>query len=169
MLLIQQETIQRIMIRKLEKYTGCICVPRNTTKHVPPYPYITFSVIHTEARKGTYSAVTEHRDGKEITILSMPARQKWSFTVQSDKEAEAGEKAFLIHDFFAEAKRQELEDHNIIVAEISAITPRDTLLTIEYEYRKGLDITFSMENIIEKEITETIGTVVMNESLQITE
>ena len=167
--MIQQETIQKTLLHKLEAFTGCTCVPGNTTKHLPSYPYISFSVIHTETRKGTYSAVTENRDGKEITILSMLARQKWSFTVQSDKEAEAGEKAFLIHDFFAEAKRQELEDHNIIVAEISAITPRDTFLTIEYEYRKGLDITFSMENIIEKEITETIGTVVMNESLQITE
>lgn len=157
------------MIRKLEKYTGCICVPSNTTKHVPPYPYITFSVIHTEARKGTYSAVTEHRDGKEITVLSMPTKQKWSFTVQSDKDSVAQEKAMMIQDFFAEAVRQELEDHNIVVADIGAITPRDNLLTIEYEYRKGLDVTLSVDNVIEKETTEIIENVTMNESIQITQ
>jgi hypothetical protein len=68
--------------------------------------------------------------------------------VQSNKDAEAYEKALLIADFFAEAGRQELADNGIIVADVGNITPRDNLLTIEYEYRKGLDVTLRLNNVI---------------------
>ena len=98
----------------------------------------------------------------------MPTLQKWSFTVQSDKDNVAQEKAMMIQDFFAEAVRQELEDHNIVVADIGAITPRDNLLTIEYEYRKGLDVTIRVDNVIEKETIETIENIAINETIKIT-
>lgn len=126
---------------------------------MPQYPYISFTVINTETRKGTYST----EDGN---TLYMPTLQKWSFTVQSDKDNEALEKSMLIADFFAEAKRQELADNEIIVADVGAITSRDNLLTIEYEYRKGLDVTLRLNNVIENE-TETIDKVVLNDDIAI--
>ena len=67
----------------------------------------------------------------------------------------------MIHDFFAEARRQELADNDIIVADVGAITPRDNLLTIEYEYRKGLDVTLRFNNIIEKDNKDTVERVVL--------
>lgn len=147
--LIPQTQIQRVMLSLLEDYTGCVCVPSNTTEQMPAYPYISFSVINTDAKKGTYGATTVVKDGVETDVLFMPVLQKWSFTVQSDDDAEALEKAIQISDFFAEAKRRELEDNDIIVADVSGITLRDTLLTIEYEYRKGLDVTLRLNNVIE--------------------
>lgn len=147
------------MLSMLEEYTGCICVPSNTTKQMPSYPYISFTVINTEANKGTYSAV---KDDTGATILFMPVLQKWSFTAQSNDDTEALEKAMLISDFFAEAKRLELADNNIIVADIGAITPRDNLLTIEYEYRKGLDVTLRLNNVIEQTNTETLEKIALN-------
>lgn len=147
--MIPQTQIQRVMLSLLEEYTGCVCVPSNTTKEMPAYPYISFSIINTEAKKGTYGATTVVKDGVETDVFFMPVLQKWSFTVQSDKDAEALEKAMQISDFFAEAKRLELADNDIIVADVGAITPRDTLLTIEYEYRKGLDVTLRLNNVIE--------------------
>lgn len=146
--LIPQAKIQQVMLSKLEAYTGCVCVPSNTTKQMPAYPYISFGVINTEQSKGTYSAVKKE-DG--TTVLYMPMRQTWSFTVQSDDDAQAMEKAMLISDFFTEAKRLELEDNDIIVADVGAITPRDNMLTIEYEYRKGLDVVLRLNNVIADE------------------
>jgi hypothetical protein len=91
----------------------------------------------------------------------MSALQTGSFTAQSDKDAEALEKAMLIKDFFEEAKRQELADNDIIVADVGGITPRDTLLTIDYEYRKGLDVTLRLNNVIEKPNNGVIETVTL--------
>lgn len=152
------------MLSLLEEYTGCLCVPSNTTLKMPAYPYISFSVINTGTKKGTYAATTVNRDGVETAVKFMPVSQKWSFTVQSDKDAEALEKAMLVSDFFQEVKRQELADNDIIVADVGAITPRDNLLTIEYEYRKGLDVTISTNNIVEDtRSNETIDEIVIND------
>jgi len=153
------------MLSMLEEYTGCVCVPSNTTQKMPKYPYISYSVINTEVQKGTYAAVTIERDGKQIPVQFKPMLQKWSLTVQSDDDAEALEKAMLISDFFAEAKRQELADQDIVVADIGAITPRDNLLTIEYEYRKGLDVTLRHNNVIERSFDETIGDVTLTSNV----
>lgn len=146
----------RAMLSMLEEYTGCVCVPTNTTKPMPAYPYISFNIINTSTKKGTYAA---HTDATGAKVLYMPLTQTWSFTVQSDDDAEAMEKAMLISDFFAEAKRQALEDNGIVVADIGAITPRDNLLTVEYEYRKGLDVKLRFNNVISddtsKEMIET--------------
>lgn len=165
--MIQQAQIQQVMLSLLEEYTGCLCVPSNTTKKMPAYPYISFTVINTDTKKGTYSATKEIRDGKAVDIKYMPLMQKWSFTAQSDKDAEALEKAMLISDFFQEVKRQELADNNIIVADVGAITPRDNFITVEYEYRKGLDVTISLNNVIEDTVTETINKVVINDNINI--
>lgn len=160
--MIPQAQIQYDMLSLLERYTGCTFIPSNTTKKKPPYPYVSFSVINTEVQKGTYAAGTiTKEDGTEAEVLFKPMLQKWSFTVQSDKDAEAQDKAMLIADFFAEAGRRALEDKDIIVADIGAITPRDNLLTIEYEYRKGLDITLRFNNIIEITADETIESVML--------
>ena len=148
---------QRLMLSMLEEYTGCTLVPSNTTKQMPSYPYISFTVINTATRKGTYARTTD-KDGN--TVLYMPLSQKFSFTAQSNNDAEAMEKAMMIVDFF-EVKRQELADNNIIVADVGAITPRDNLLTIEYEYRKGLDVTLRTNNVITDTTEEIIETATL--------
>lgn len=160
--MIQQATIQQAMLSLLEEYTGCLCVPSNTTKQMPAYPYISFTVINTGARKGTYAEATDETGAK---VLYMPVLQKWSFTAQSKDDAEALELAMRIADFFAEARRVALEDNGIIVADVGAITPRDNLLTIEYEYRKGLDITLRLNNVITDPTTETIEHVTLTSNV----
>lgn len=129
---------------------------------MPAYPYISYTVLSTDVQKGTYAAAEIKKDGEAVEVLFKPVLQKWSFTVQSNDDAEALGKAMLISDFFAEIKRQELADKDIIVADIGAITPRDNLLTIEYEYRKGLDVTLRLNNVIELENRETINNVTLS-------
>ena len=147
--MIQLKQIRKTMLSLLEEYTGCKTIPANTTKNMPAYPYISFSLINISTKKGTYSVYED--------VKAMPESLKYSFTVQSDDELEALMLAMKVKDFFEEAKRQELADNDIIVADVGGITPRDNLLTIEYEYRKGLDVTLSLVNIIDETMTETIN------------
>lgn len=155
------------MLSMLEEYTGCKAVPSNTTKQMPAYPYISYTLLNIDTRKGTYSAYTGTKEVEGIetpvTTLAMPTKLKYSLTVQSDDDAESIMYALKIKDFFEEAKRQELADNEIIVADVGGITPRDTLLTIEYEYRKGLDVTLRLTNVIDQYDTETIKNVTIND------
>lgn len=137
------------MLSLLEEYTECTLVPTNTTKIMPAYPYISFNLINVETKKGTYSVYED--------VKSMPEKLKYSFTAQSDDDTEALIIAMKVKDFFEEAKRQELADNEIIVADVGAITARDNMLTIEYEYRKGLDVTLRLNNIIDDTMNETIN------------
>ena len=56
-----------------------------------------------------------------------------------------------------------LNDHGIVVQNVGAITNRDTLLTIEYEYRKGFDAVLSIMNVVEARDGETIDTAELKE------
>lgn len=167
MLLIELQTIQRKMLSLLEEYTGCTIVPSNTTKQMPPYPYISYTLIDANTRKGTYAAHTgvKEVEGEEIptTFLTMPLKLKYSLTVQSESDMNAFMIALLIKDFFEEAKRQELADNGVIVADVGGITPRDNMLTIDYEYRKGLDVTLTLNNVLETADTGEISNVSMND------
>ena len=96
-------------------------------------------------------------------MLSMPASIKYSFTVQSDDDVEALIHAISIKDFFEESKRQELADIGLIVSDVGGITPRDNMLTIEYEYRKGLDVTLSLNNVMESADVGVISNATIND------
>lgn len=165
--MIQIQQIQKKMLSLLEEYTGCTIVPANTTKKMPPYPYISYSCINIDTRKGTYSAISgvKEVEGTQIPYDTkyMPTKLKYSFTVQSDDDVTAMIYAISVKDFFEEAKRQELADNEIIVTDVGAIAPRDNLLTIEYEYRKGLDVTLSLNNVIESADTGVIEKATIND------
>ena len=155
------------MLRMLEEFTGLVVVPSNTTKKMPAYPYVSYTIINTSTKKGTYSVSTEieNVDGEEIQTRTryMPLLQKWSFTIQSDNDAEAQHFALLCKDFFEIEKYQELADSNIIVADVGDITPRDNMLTIEYEYRKGFDVTIRLNNVTVDTTNASIDTVTIND------
>ena len=161
------KSLQREMLRLLEDYTGCKVVPANTTKQMPNYPYISYSLLNVDTRKGTYSAHTGTKivEGIEtpVNMLSMPARLKYSFTVQSDDDVEALIHSISIKDFFEESKRQELADIGLIVSDVGGITQRDNMLTIEYEYRKGLDVTLSLNNVMESADVGVISDATIND------
>ena len=59
-------------------------------------------------------------------------------------------------DWLEEAGRLELADQGIVVGHVGAIHNRDTFLTLEYEYRKGFDVVFSLMNVVDKEREEVI-------------
>ena len=135
----------------------CEVVRQNQVAEVPPYPYTSYTITTpVSAASGMYS---EAADG----ALYRNILQTWSFTVQSDDQEEALSLAMRMYDFFSAAGVIYLADHNITVRQVRNVTSRDNLISIEYEYRNGLDITFGLlysiksDNLVSDERIETVN------------
>lgn len=147
--MIDQEKINILIADKLKEVTGCEVVKANmASAPIPPYPYLSFTVLNTDTKKGTYSAA--------LGVKFIPLTQSWSFTVQGDKDNETQLAAMKARDWLEETGRNYLNDNGIVVQGVGAITNRDTLLTIEFEYRKGFDAVLSIMNVVDGENEETI-------------
>lgn len=147
--MIDQEQINIILAEGLKKASGCEVVKANNSKaKIPPYPYISFTVLNTDTRKGMYSV------GSGIRFI--PLTQTWSLTVQGDQDNEAQLAAMRAKDWLEDTGRNYLNDHGIVVQSVGAVTNRDSLLTAEYEYRKGFDAVLSIINVVDGNQDETI-------------
>lgn len=150
--MIDQKAINILITEGLKEITGCEVVKANLAgAPIPDYPYISFTILNTDTRKGTYSGGAA---GNYI-----PARQTWSFTVQGSDDDETFRIGLLSKDWFEESGRRLLNDHGVVVESVGAITNRDTLLTVSYEYRKGFDVVLSLMNVIQVRETEVIDQV----------
>lgn len=149
-----QKRVNLLITEELKRVTGCEVVKANLADApIPPYPYISFSILSTDTRKGTYSTA----DGQKKYI---PLSQAWSFTVQGEDDDETLEIAMKARDWLEEAGRILLGDNRIVVQKAGPIQNRDTLLTVGYEYRKGFDVVLSMQSLVEetgREIIESAG------------
>lgn len=147
--MIDQKAVNIWITEGLKEITGCEVVKANLAgAPIPAYPYISFTILNTDTHKGTYSGGST---GKYI-----PAKQTWSFTVQGNDDDEAFRIGLLSKDWFEESGRRQLSDHGIIVESVGAISNRDTLLTVAYEYRKGFDVILTLMNVVEALEYETI-------------
>ena len=155
--MIDQESMNRLITSGLKSVTGCEVVKSNIANApIPPYPYISFTIIRTETEKGTYSDANGTR--------YIPLHQTWSFTIQGNKDNDAQHIALLAKDWLEEAGRIDLNDGGVVVQSVGDISNRDTLLTVGYEFRKGFDVVFSLMNEIQGTASETIDTIEMTRS-----
>lgn len=116
----------------------CEIVRQNQVSKIPPYPYVSYTVTSPmHEYRGGYS---EADDG----TLYRSALQTWSFTVQSDDQEEALSLAYKMHAYFSAVGITPLADKGITVRRVMDISTRDNLLTIQYEHRNGLDVTFGL-------------------------
>lgn len=136
----------------------CEVVRQNQIAQIPPYPYVSYTVTTPlVAHNGTYC---EAEDG----TLYRDSEQIWSFTVQSDNADEAISLGMMMHDYFTAVGIVPLSDKNIAVRRVTNLTARDNLLTIQYEYRTGLDVTFGLIYAIEPVNNGFIETVELNKN-----
>lgn len=146
--MIDQKSINIIIAEGLKEVTGCEVVKSNLAGvPIPEYPYISFTILNTGTRKGTYSG-----NG----IRYMPLTQTWSITIQDNDDDRAMITAMKARDWLEETGRLELSDFGIIVQNVGNIQNRDTFLTVAYEYRKGFDAVLSMMNEVQEPEKETI-------------
>ena len=126
----------------LEEYSECTVVMSNQTSPMPEYPYISYTVttpVHAE--NGTYC----FKNG----VYYQEMLQTWSFTAQSDGCRKCREIGMRMYDFFARAGRAKLQKIGTAVSSLTDVMNRDNYLTIQYEYRCGLDVTFRMMHVVD--------------------
>ena len=150
--MIDNEGLRKTVVSGLSEYLG-VPVIRSSQNALPPdYPYVSYTVTTLEsANNGTWG---EYEDG----IDRIPVTQTWSITVQSDKDSESITLASKAREFLCHTGTCYLNDNDVIVQSVTNITNRDSLITIEYEYRNGFDVAFWMMNE-EKNPIEKIGTI----------
>jgi len=144
--------IESKIVTELEKYVGCTVVMSNQTSPSPPYPYISYTIItpvHNE--NGTYCM----KDG----VYYQPMLQTWSLTAHSDDNRVCQRLGMRMYDFFARSGRMNLNNIGTAISSKTDLMNRDNYLTIQYEYRLGMDVTFRLmhqldmaEGTIEQEI-----------------
>lgn len=130
---------------------GCQVVKSSTAEHIPPYPYVSFTVTGIRTRQRTYADDAER--------MYVPAEVTYSWTVQSNDDNEAMELAHRLHDWFEETGRMYLKDNGMVFTGVGGITERDNMITIEYEHRKGFDCVLRLMNYVPRP-SETIETFV---------
>lgn len=150
--MINQKQIETVIREGLENYLGCPVILANQHAPAPAYPYCSFTVTTpVQINQGTYG--TEY-NGK----FFKPVRQVWSFTIQSDNDDQCSEYVLKAHDWFSLVGIVNLSDNEISIERLENISNRDNLITIQYEYRRGFDVTFVVMDEIEYEF-ETIESV----------
>lgn len=151
--MIKLREIEINIVEGLQKELSCIVIRANQTAPVPSYPYVGYTVTTPViASKGTYGVYSDGLERK-------PIKQIWSLTALSNDSTESMNLALKTQNWFDRRGRIYLKDRDIVVRNVSDITNRDNFLTIEYEYRNGVDVTFSfMDEIsVDKEYIETVN------------
>ena len=120
----------------LQKAVGCPVIKSNQHTPVPAYPYVSFTVVNPlVATGGTWGECDDGMERKEF-------KQVWSFTVQSDDDTVATEKAMRLYEYF-DRKNHELEEIGVMVVRLSNMSNRDNFISVQYEYRYGFDVIFA--------------------------
>lgn len=131
------------IIRGLESYLSTKTRPlsvvlANNTQPIPKYPYVAYTVTQSLVdNNGLYGIETSGDRVKQHDCVI-------SFTIQSDDVDEVNELAVKTVHWFNAVGIVYLSDNEIAVKNVGSVTNRDNLLSIEYEYRLGLDVTFTL-------------------------
>lgn len=156
--MIDYENLYKTVTSGLEKYLSCTVRRSNQNKKPPAYPYVNYTVTTLKSeKKGSYGAYDDGYDRKQVT-------QTWSITALSDKNEESIKLACKAHEWLDHVGTVFLNDNNVYVQSVGSITNRDTILTIEYEYRNGFDVVFTLFDVLENPNAEAgyIETVSIN-------
>lgn len=129
--------IESKIVTALENYIDCSVILSNQTAPSPSYPYISYTIttpVHNA--NGTYCM----KDG----VYYQPMLQTWSFTAHSDDSRACWQLGMRVYDFFARSGRMALHKIGTAVSSKTDLINRDNYLTIQYEYRCGMDVTFRL-------------------------
>ena len=134
--MINTGNIRSTVVKNLREYLGCPIVRANQTAKMPDMPYGRYTITTlATANNGTYG---EYEDG----IARKPVKQIWSLTFEAKDYEEALNFANKAHSWFEYVGTTILNDNDVIVELVGAIGDRSNLLTVDYQYAQGFDITF---------------------------
>lgn len=150
--MIDNEKLRKTVVKGLKDYLKIPVVRGNQNAAPPDYPYLSYNVTTLEsANNGTWG---EYEDGTD----RIPVTQTWSITVQSDNDMESITLASKAREFLCHTGTCYLNDNDVIVQKVTNITNRDSLISVDYEYKNGFDVVFWLMNEVERQ-TEEIDNV----------
>lgn len=151
--MIDYKNIREAVCKGFKDYLKVPVIRNNQNKDPPVYPYVSYTVTTlSSANNGTYG---EYVDG----ISRKPVKQTWSITAQSDNNDESIALASKAREWLDYSGKLYLDDKNVIVEQITSITNRDNIITVDYEYKNGFDVVFVIYDEIiltDKEYIESV-------------
>ena len=145
--MVDLDKIRDTLTGKIKQNLGVEIIRVNQNATPPAYPYIGYSITTLmKTNNGTYSEYVEDN----VKVYSKEFQQIWSFTVFADNDLQSKEIAIRLYDYLDQIGAVDLAENDIVIQRIGDITNRDTLLTIDYEYRNGFDVTFAFMNVIKE-------------------
>lgn len=151
--MVNTDNIRLTVVKNLKNYVGCPIVRANQTAKMPDMPYGRYTITTpATVNNGTYG---EYEDN----IARKPVKQIWSLTFESNKFEEALNLANKARSWFEYAGTTILNDNDVIIENVGAIGDRSNLLTVEYQYSYGFDITFGVMDEIEIPEMEEIRSI----------
>ena len=155
--MIDYKNIRETVCRGLKEYLGVPVIRNNQNRDPPNYPYVSYTVTaFASANKGTYGEYEDGIDRKSV-------KQTWSITAQSDNNDESVDLANMAREWLEHAGRLYLSEHKVITEQVTNITNRDNIITINYEYKNGFDVVFVLFDEIQKPDNGYIETVELNQ------
>ncbi len=153
--MIDFERIRRTVVKSIKEYLQVPVIRTNQNAEPPQYPYIGYTITTLmKTNNGTYGEFTESVNSESVKTYRKEFQQVWSFTVYSDDDTQSKMLALKLYDYLDKTGSISLADNEIVIQRIENITNRDNLLTIDYEYRNGFDVTFAFMNEIAYETEE---------------
>lgn len=158
--MIDYEKIRLTIAKGLKEYLGCPVIRSNQNADPPDYPYVSYTITILESEnKGTYE---EHEDGTDRKSVT----QTWSITVLSEDSSESVILAQKARQWFDRVGTIYLNDNDVIVQSVGAVSNRDNFITVEYEYRQGFDVVFSLVDEVNREIEYIEKVELNNETME---
>ena len=93
-ILVDMKKIEAVIVNALSKFVKCPVIASNQTAPVPEYPYISYTITTVFVSDDKGFCVSE--DGTKYKQFN----QIWSFTSQSDNNAESLTNVLKIKDYF---------------------------------------------------------------------
>jgi hypothetical protein len=141
--------IRKVIAKSIKDHLQVPVIRLNQNAAPPNYPYIGYTVTTLmKTNNGTYGEYEEEKDGESIKVYRKEFQQVWSFTAYSNDDMQSKTLAIQLYDYLDKIGSIDLSEKSIVVQKIENITNRDNLLTIDYEYRNGFDVTFAFMNEI---------------------
>ena len=130
------DNVRLVTVKGLKEHLDIPVVRSNQTGKMPEGVHITYTIttIATE-NHGTYG---EYADGK----ARKPVKQIWSITAHSNDYAEAVSYANRARSWLDYEGTLYLDENGVIVESVGSIGDRSNILTVDYQYTYGFDVTF---------------------------
>lgn len=140
--MIDFDNIRAAVVSGLRNALDIPVIRSNTTTPLPKLPFCSYTFTSLlDNSKGTWARYNDSFD-------RLPAHQTVSVTVNSEDYSECAGLALKAHDYFSRSGVETLKDSGIVVESVGNITPRDTVISVEYEYRQGFDIRLGIMNAL---------------------